>query len=234
MGWPAGSPSVTVIRVTRHTIAQVLSAWQAAGQYIHTAPGLSADQLVEAGRLVGRPVPSDVAELYRATDGLVLGEEALRLYPMLGTDEELGVDEAGPTYRSWGWGIPEELLILGADETDRLYGVWAPEDARRTLVVAAEESLEGPALAVVGTGLAAFLAAWTAYHLPLTLGETPEVIAALDVLGVPAALREGESEFDDEHLHALLAWASPDLPDDEPDPAARPIDPAELTRLATG
>lgn len=218
--------------MSRHTIEQVLRAWAPVKDAVRTAPGVSAEDLAQAEQLVGT-IPDEVAELYRASDGVLLGEDALHLYPLLGTDEEIGVVEAGDTYRSWGWSIPEELLVLGVDETDRLYGVWAPRGARRTLVVAAEESLEGPALAPVGTSLAGFLAAWTAYHLPHDLGETAAVSTCLDRLGVPDALREGESDFDDEHLHALLAWASPQLPDDEPDPAARPMDPAALTQIAT-
>lgn len=218
--------------MTTHTIERVLEAWAAAGAAVRRSPGAPAGDLEQAERLVGA-LPGEVAELYRASDGVVLGEDALHLYPLLGTDEEMGVGEAAATYRSWDWQIPEELLVLGVDEADRLYGVWVPAGARRTLVVVAEESLDGPALAVVGTSLAAFLAAWTAYHLPRDLGETAAVARCLDRLGVPAPLRDGESDFDDEHLHALLSWASPDLPDDEPDATLRPAAPATLTELAT-
>lgn len=218
--------------MSTHSIAQVLAAWAAVPGHVRPGRGAAAADLVAVQEQLGRTLPGELAELYRAADGVDLGDGSLRLYPLLGTDEELGVDEAGQTYRSWGWPIPEELVVIGADETDRVYGVWAPSGARRTLVVAADESLEEPALAVVGTSLAGFLAAWTAYHLPRDLGETAAVAACLDRLEVPTPLREGESEFDDEHLHALLSWAGPDLPDDEPDPTARPVPPEELTRRA--
>lgn len=220
--------------VTTHTVPQVLAALAHVPDGVRLARGAGPENLRTVERTTGLTLPPEVVELYRASDGLVLGEDQLRLYPLRGSDEEMGVEEAGRIYRSWGWPVPEQLLVLGADESDRLYGVWSVPGARRLLVVAAEESLEGPALAVVGTGLAAFLAAWTAYHLPRDLGQDEAMNAFLDRLEVPSALREGESEFDEEHLHALLAWASPDLPDDEPDPTARPVAPDELTRLATG
>lgn len=221
--------------MTSHTVQQVLSAFARAGDSVRTGPGASAADAAAAEASLGRPLPSEVAQLYRATDGFDLAGGNLQLYPLLGTDEELGVDEAGKTYRSWDWPIPQELILIGSDGGDGAFGVWAPPDARRSIVVLVVVSLdETPALAVVGTSLAGFLAAWAAYYVPLTLGETSEVAAFLDELGVPAALREGESEFDDEHLYALLAWASPDLPDQEPDPYARPVALAVLTRLATG
>lgn len=218
-----------------HTVPQVLTALSRVGSGVRTAAGASAQTLAAAGSAVGRELPQEVLELYRATDGLELARGNLQLYPLLGTDEEIGVVEAAAIYRTWDWVIPEELVLLGSDGGDGAFGVWAPAGARRSVVVQAVVSLdERPALAVFGTSLAGFLAAWAAYHLPLAVGETAEVTACLDELGVPAALREGESELDDEHLYALLAWASPDLPDEEPDPYARPVDLAVLTRLATG
>lgn len=220
--------------MAEHSIEQVVAAWAAAGAAVRTGRGVPAQQLVAAQERLGRPLPGEVSALYRATDGVDIGPDTLVLHPLLGSDEDLGVVEAADTYRSWGWEIPDELVVLGSDAGDRVYGVWAPSGARRTLVVVAEESLEGPALAVVGTSLAGFLAAWTAYHLPRSRGETAEVAACLDLLEVPQGLREGESEFDEEHLHALLAWASPGLPDEEPDPSARPVPTRRLDELARG
>ncbi|WP_131105563.1 SMI1/KNR4 family protein [Ornithinimicrobium sufpigmenti] len=221
-------------RSSSHTVPQVLSALSRVGQAVRLAPGASAQTVAAAESAVGRALPSEVVELYRAADGLELGGGELQLYPLLGTDEELGVVEAAATYRSWDWVIPQELVLLGSDGGDGAIGVWTPAGARRSTVVQAVMSLDGrPAMAVLGTSLAGFLAAWAAYYLPLALGETEGVATCLDELGVPSGLRDGESEFDDEHLHALLAWASPDLPDDEPDPYARPVDPDVLTRLST-
>lgn len=221
-------------RSPSHTVPQVLTALSRVGEAVRTAPGASAQTVADAESAVGRPLPREVVELYRETDGLELAGGELQLYPLLGTDEELGVVEAAATYRSWDWAIPEELVLLGTDGRDGAIGVWTPAGARHCVVAQAVMSLDGrPALAVLGTSLAGFLAAWTAYYLPLSLGQTEGVTAFLDELGVPAGLREGESEFDEEHLHALLAWASPDLPDDKPDPYARPADPTVLTRLSS-
>lgn len=216
-------------------MAQVLSAWEAVRAHVHTAPGVPAHLLVQAAQRLGRPLPEDVTDLYRASDGVRIGEEDLTLLPLLGDDETLGALEAADQHRSWGWLIPPDLLVLGSDGSDELYGVWAPRGTRRSLVVMVGDTLgEEPALAVVGTSLPSFLAAWTAYHLPAELGETAAVSVCLDQLQVPEALREGESEFDEEHLHALLGWASPDLPDPEPDPYARPVTTQVLDRMVRG
>ena len=214
-------------------MSQVLSAWEPVREHVHTAPGVPAHRLVEAAQQLGRPLPGEVADLYRASDGVRIGEDHLTVLPLLGDEEHLGALEAADQHRSWGWIVPPDLLVLGTDGADELYGVWAPRGARRSLVVMVGDTLgETPALAVVGTTLSGFLAAWTAYHLPAELGETAAVSQCLDQLQVPDALREGESEFDEEHLHALLAWASPDLPDPEPDPYARAVRTQELDRLA--
>lgn len=212
---------------------RLLSAWSTVPDLVRTTGGAPPAALARAEEALGRPVPAEVAELYLATDGLELAGGDLVLYTLAGTDEELGVSDASSTIRSWDWGLPEELVVIGSDGSDGVFGIWAVPGARRAVVVQAHVSLDEPAMAVVGTSLAAFLEAWTAYYLPMVNGETEQITGFLDALGVPAALREGESEFDDEHLQALLGWASPDLPDQEPDPYARPVDPEVLTRLAS-
>lgn len=213
-------------------MAQVMTAWQRVRSEVHRSPGAPSHQVVQAGRLLGRPLGAELNDFYTATDGVQIDAGGLDLFPLIGTEDTLGAVEAAATFRSWGWQVPQELLVIGQDEIDWVYGVWAPPASRRTLVVVLQDTLDEPALAVVATSLPAFLAAWTAFHLPARHGENAGIAACLDMLEVPAGLREPESEFDEEHWHALLAWTSPDLPDEEPDPSRRPTAPEELTRLA--
>ena len=200
-----------------HTVPQVLTALSRVSTGVRTAPGASAQTLAEARRLAGRELPREVLELYRATDGLDLARGNLQLYPLLGTDEELGVVEAAAIYRSWDWVIPEELVLVGSDGGDGAFGVWAPPEARRSVVVQAVVSLdERPALAVLGTSLAGFLAAWTAYYLPLAAGETAEVTAFLDGRAVVSRFRIAGGE-----PRQVVLDAPPPAPSPPPPPQIR-------------
>lgn len=215
------------------TILDVLRAWALAPQHVRTTAGVSAEEVRRVQEALGLTLPEELVELYRSTDGMQLEGGDLELYPWAASEEGFGLEDASALHRQWEWGLPDELLVIGSDGSDGLFGVWAAPGARHAIVVHAFISLEEPAMAVVGTSLASFLAAWTAYYLPLVGGESAQVAACLDALGVPEGLREGESDVDDEHVSALLAWASPDLPDEDPQPYERPVSSAELTRLAT-
>ncbi|MGD8150253.1 SMI1/KNR4 family protein [Ornithinimicrobium sp. Y1694] len=219
--------------MSRPTIPALLAAWRLAPDHVQLSDGASPDSLSAAERELGVDLPEELKELYLSTDGVTLDRGDLTLFTARGSEEELGLSDATATYRAWDWGLPEQVVLIGSDGGDSVFGVWSGKGAARAIVVQGEVSLGDPAMAVVGTSLAGFLAAWTAYYLPMVHGMNAQVLAVLDALQVPEALREGESEFDDEHVQALLAWGSADLPDDEPDPYARPVSVAELEALAT-
>ena len=143
----------------------------------------------------------------------------------------LGAATASAQLREWDWPVPEELLVIGDNGGGEVFGVWVVPGARRAPLVQMGSPTEEADLAVLGTTLGGFLAAWTAFYLPLAGEGDPAVDRCLHELDVPAHLRSGDSE---EHLWALLAWASPDLPDPQPDPYERPQVPHEITRLAQG
>ena len=99
----------------------------------------------------------------------------------------------------------------GGDGSDDLFGLWPAADGpARHLVVQMAESFDDASLAVVGTDLAGFLRAWTAFYV-LAAGDVDGAAAALDVLGVPAALRAAGESANEDELRALLALGKPRL-----------------------
>ncbi len=213
--------------MTTPDIPRVLRAWRAAGAHVDLAEPADEALVARAESELGLPLPPAVRDLYAASNGMSLASGDLLLHPLVGPE---GVTTASRRLRSWDWPVPEELLVLGDNGGDEVIGVWVVPEARRTLVVMMGSPTEEPDLAVLGTSLGGFLAAWSAYFLPLgDPGDDPAVADCLAELGAPAPLT---SPDDEEHFLRLLAWASPGLPDPRPDPYERPVSPAELTRLA--
>ncbi|WP_454085264.1 SMI1/KNR4 family protein [Georgenia sp. Marseille-Q6866] len=215
--------------MTTPDIAQVLAAWRAAGAHVDLgAPG-DDGLITRAESELGFALPQEVRELYAACNGMALASGDLVLHPLVGPHGE-GVTTASRQLREWDWPVPQELLVIGGNGGDEVLAVWVVPEARRTLVVMMGSPAEEPDLAVLGTSLAGFLAAWSAYFLPLgDPGDDPAVADCLAELGAPPP---ETSPDDEEHFLRLLAWASPDLPDVRPDPYERPLSSAELTRLA--
>ncbi|PYG01677.1 hypothetical protein SAMN05216184_101136 [Georgenia satyanarayanai] len=215
--------------MTTPDIQRVLRAWRAAGAHIELGEPADEALIARAEAELGLPLPREVRELYAAGNGMSLASGDLVLHPLVGLEHQ-GVTGGSRQLRQWDWPVPEELVVLGDSGGEEVLGVWVVPEAQRTLVVTMGSPLDEPALAVLGTSLAGFLAAWSAYFLPLgDPGDDPAIADCLAELGAPAPLT---SPDDEEHLLRLLAWGSPDLPDPRPDPYERPLSPAELTRLA--
>jgi len=219
---------------TGAAIGQVLDAWALSAAMHEPEPAMSEADLERAERGLGRQLPADARAVYRMANGGAFLQGNLMLYPLLsaGADETLALTTAAGLLRSWGWSVADELVVFGDDGSDDLFGLWLPADGpARGLVVQMAEGFDDASLAVVGTDLAGFLRAWTAFYV-LVAGDFDGSAAALDVLGVPPALRAaGESASEDE-LRALLAWASPGLPDSRPDPYARGLTAGQVRALA--
>jgi hypothetical protein len=206
--------------VTTPDMTQLLSAWRAAGAHVDLGAPADETLIARAESELGFPLPREVRELYSACNGMALASGDLVLHPLAGSES---VISASRQLREAGRSAAAELLVLGHTGGEEVIGVWAVPDARRTLVVAMGPPPEEADLAVLGTSLAGFLAAWTAYVLPLgDPGDDPAVADCVAELGSP---RPRASAGDEEHLEDLLTWASPDLP--EPG-----LGPTELTRLA--
>ena len=209
-------------------IARVLRAWRAAGDLVQLREPADSAEIAAAERELGVGLPPEVRELYAACDGMRLRGGDLALHALRDT-AHLSVATASRQLREWDWPVPDELVVVGDNGGGEAFGVWVVPGARRAPVVMMGSPGEEADLAVVGTTLGGFLAAWTAYYLPIEADGDPAAGRFLDEIGVPEHLRGRD---DEEGLWALLAWASPGLPDPRPDPYERPLAPEEITRLA--
>ena len=197
-------------------IGQVVAAWQTAGGVNELRRPATDAELASAEVELGRPLPATLQRLYEFSDGLSVAYGSLNVYPLL--TGEITLVRASDQLRSWNWPIPQDVLMFGDNGGDELFGIWYPSDASPagpTPVVMIGEVFQGPNMALVGTDLAPFLKAWSAYYLG---SESPET---LDALGVPAELQPSNQQLD---LDAYIAWADPNLPDKHPDPYTRGLD----------
>lgn len=210
-------------------LERVLKAWELSHACHEAEPGVPADAFERAERTLKRSLPPVVAELYEAvgSGAFVGGNFTLHpLFPSEDDDESLALTTASDLLRSWGWPVPEEMVIFGDDGTGNSFGLWVPAQAdAQPLVVQIGEIFEDGCLAVVGDDLASFLLGWTAYYLPLVCGADTDDAAA--ALGVPDELRARAENGSRDALSAALLWSSPALPDPCPDPYER-----GLTRAA--
>lgn len=205
------------------TLASVLTAWRVAGELDHAdAPATDSD-LGRVEGLLGRKLPTDLAELYRAVGGGSFVGGNLSLHPALpppGQTEALSLATAGDLLRSWNWPVPEPMVVFGDNGAGDVFGVWAPrDDIGHPIVVQVGEVFEARCLAVIGDDVASFLRGWTAYYLLLAADR--DVSPVLDALQVPAALRSLHDNGSDDEFFRLLQWANPALPDPRPDPYER-------------
>lgn len=215
------------------SLADVLAAWQRSPGAHEPLPGASADDLAQAEDALGRPLPAALAELYLTAGGGSFLHGNLGLHPLLPDgDDDLALTTAGDLLRSWDWPIPDQLLVFGDNGAGDVFGLWLAETSATTgPVVQVGEVFEDECLAVIGDTLPAFLAGWTAYYLLLDGGDHE---SALDALGVPPPLRSLPDDGSDEEFYARLSWASPGLPDPQPDPYERGLSAAQVDALVKG
>jgi hypothetical protein len=158
--------------------------------------------------VAGRTIPEDLREICTEMAGHELLGGNLRIYPLEADD-------------------PDALTVANASER-----VWLPrEGGARPVVVEIGAVFEEACLAVVAEDLEAFLRAWGTYY-GLLLGRQAEVqalIAEFEVLEELASLDEKGSE---EEFYAVLAWASPGLPDPRPDPYERGLTSKQVDEFA--
>jgi hypothetical protein len=181
--------------------------------------------------MLDRPIPQDLREVCEEAGGDELLDGNLRIYPLESEDpEELSVANASDRLRSWDWPIPDQLVIFGDNGQGDHFGVWAPRDGgARPIVVQIGEVFEDACLAVVGDDLGSFLVGWGSYYA-LVLGDTDSLRAIVPEL--PEELSSLEDDGSDDELYALLAWASPGLPDPRPDPYERGLTAAQVDEIA--
>jgi hypothetical protein len=189
--------------------------------------GASQEQLDDAERKLGRPLPAQLREWYRTVGGgAVLVDGNLRTYPLVKERYVAGpyVATARNALRSHEWFVPEEVVPFGTDAGGDVFGVWSPDggDAARPLVVligAGDGDEDVPSCAIVGEDLFAFLQGWLAHYVwaqdeELVDEVQEELGLPLDLQGVPEEMARSAGQ----HLQAVLRWASPTLDDLTYDP----------------
>ena len=97
------------------------------------------------------------------------------------------------------------------------------------MVVQIGEVFEDACMAVVGDDLASFFVGWGSYYA-LLLGDTDSLREIAPEL--PEELSSLEEDGSDDELYALLAWASPGLPDPRPDPYERGLTATQVDAIA--
>ena len=210
--------------MAKAALDDVLAAWRLSGELGQAEPPASDGDLRRAEQVLGRRLPPAIVRLYAAVGGGSFAGGNLTLHPAVpevDNGEGLSLATAADLLRTWGWPVPEPLVVFGDNGAGDAFGVWVPRDgAGSPVVVQLGEVFEERCLAVVGDDLPSFLCGWTAYYL-LLADEGSDVSDALDALGVPPSLRSLEEDGSDDEFFRLLRWASPNLPDPQPDPYER-------------
>jgi hypothetical protein len=204
-------------------LQQIIDAWRLAPALNHFGPTLEPGAIDTAERQLGRPLPTDLITLYGLGDGFSVVGGNLFLDPLTG---EMGLPGHSDQLREWGWENPPDVLMFGTNGGGELFGLWYPDGADPagpTPVVEIGSVFEPDCMALVGTDLAPFLRAWTAYYFLIC--EAPAV--ALDAIDLPTHLRVAEPES----LEPYFRWADPDLPNHDPDPYTDRLDAAAAALL---
>lgn len=207
-------------------ISGVLSAWAARDDMHAPNPPAPHDRVAAVEHTIHRELPSAFHELYAVHDGGQWLNGNLTLLP-LDDGSELSVARASDTYRSWGWPIPEQVVVFGNDGCGDPFGVWLPTSRVRPLIVTVGAIFEPDCMGLVGDDLAAFLVARTAYYL---LPQDHATIDGLDALEVPESLRALPP--DDATFARLIQWASPTISPDLISPYTARLTTDEVHRAA--
>jgi SMI1/KNR4 family protein SUKH-1 len=181
--------------------------------------------------MIDRPIPEELREICEEAGGEELLGGNLRIYPLESDDpDELSVATASDMLRASEWPVPDQLVVFGDNGQGDHFGVWAPrEGGARPIVVQIGEVFEDACMAVVGDDVGSFLVGWGCYYA-LLLGDTDSLREIAPEL--PEELSSLEDDGSDDELYALLAWASPGLPDPRPDPYERGLTAAQVDTIA--
>jgi len=205
----------------------ILTAWSLTPLLHRWYEPATDEEIEEAQGMLQRPIPASLKALYQMSSGAELLLGNLKIYPLTPTDDSsLSLVTGSSQLREWEWLIPDELVIFGNNGSDDLFGLWMPQGIAgkaQIPVIMVGEIFTPRCMAVVGTSLASFLKAWSAFYIQ---NDPDDIGDALDALGVPSELRNWEPD-----MSALFAWADPSLPDTNPDPYERGLTADELRQM---
>lgn len=206
----------------------LIEAWRLAPALHELRQPASPEAIAAVEQALVYPLPAELRALYLFSDGggLVGGNFS---YAPLSSPDGLSLATSSAQLREWKWPIPDEVLVFGGNGCGHHFGLWMPPSAAPQLpqpIVEIGEILEPGCMALAGSSLSAFLLTHTSYHLLLEGS-----VAALDRLGVPAALRSDDP--DDETFLALRNWADPALVAHDPSPYECGYDAPALRAILT-
>jgi SMI1/KNR4 family protein SUKH-1 len=192
-------------------------------------PGATNEELAEAERLLGFPLPATMRQFYGAHNG----SQIWGFWPLQQLDQsELpSVVTGTEQYRQWRYPVPQELFLFGDSGSESAYGLWITEVDRGTEPVVVEMGDdEEPCLTIVGDDLASFLLGRMAIYFVIDPPYEYDAASVVEILGVPQELRHFERKVvdktvdrlgnpidiiyvDEEEAHrSLVRWANPSMP----------------------
>jgi hypothetical protein len=200
---PADCPSLRPLR----------DAWALSADLHYPITQTGPGEIEAAEQILDRRLPPELRCLYEIGNGLGLLQGNLVIEPLMTQNGGFGLVRDGAPgsdwYRSTGWSVPPELLIIGGNGSDAMFGMWAPKVPREVMsspVVAFDMDPRIESLTIMGTSLTRFLTYWSAYYVVLLEGPR----AAFEALGAPPDWFDREP--DDPLMADLEGWADPRLP----------------------
>jgi len=212
------------------TLDTLIEIWKVSLEHHYFNPGASELELDFAEKKLGHQLPSVLRNLYSFSNGFELLHGNVQIYPLEEHEYSLGLTTASEKLHGWGWPIASEILIIGGNGSDDLYGIWIPNCDNPKYdhpIIQIGEIFEPGCMTIVGTGLIPFLINRTAFFLQvIEAGVIP-----LDKMGLPMELRK--DDLDESLFAEIIQWADPNLPDSCPDPYKQKLTVEDLKKLFT-
>jgi hypothetical protein len=175
-------------------------------------------------------VPQALRDLYLYSNGMSLFQGDLRIYPLVSTDDNVGLERATAQCRKW-FRIPSELVVFGDNGSDEHYGLWKTSPSAKSFacpIIELGELFHDPAcMALVATDLLPFLYGETAFFALFSEFDN----GLLDLIELPETLRVPKSQVNNDHFARIREWADPMLPDYNPEPYTKGLDSASIKSI---
>jgi SMI1/KNR4 family protein SUKH-1 len=196
------------------TMEAIFRSWQLSAELHSFEPAALTKDFKAFEEEAGWRLPQEWRALYAFSNGADLFFGNLRYRPLAG-DEGTLIDSS-ESFRQSGWPVPAALWIAGTNGEGDPFGLWHPGLTEETApVVELGQLFEPGCMAVAGRTLRLFLLIRTANFL-LSRADEFDTQPALDVLGVPAALRDRARR--DVTWDGVARWADPTWRDGQDNP----------------
>ena len=189
---------------------KLTKCWQQCMSLHELSPGASEQDIRDAEMKIGRSLTREFHTLFSYSNGISLMGGNIQIYPLDG--DEFSIVRASDAHRNWDWPIPDEVVVIGGNGQDEIYGLWAPKDEEAPPVIVEIGAIFEPGtMSIVGSSLFPFLLGQSAYYVQVWCEDRKPLTQALDILEVPPNLRTDNP--DDDLMTAVIDWADPNRPD---------------------